>query len=402
MLNISAEHKKEHLYLEVYHYYRKLILEGRLLPGSKMPSLRKCAQELKLSRTTIENAYLLLAADGYIIARAQSGYYVTGIASKQHLLTPEKQDKDITPCLYDFASSGVDRESFRFDLWQRYIKSALRQGDRMLSYGEPQGESDFREVLADYIRERRNVICSPDDIVVGAGLQPLLQILCPLIHERKTVSFPTPSFTTCSTIFQDYGFDVHYRDKSCDVIYVSPAHMTKWGEIMPVKRRLELIRHAEINDHLIIEDDFENEFVYFPNTGVYMQIVRKGVGTKLQNKETATILCRFIEVNLRGDSIQASNQNSYTTAIPDVMTVSNTLGTFTGSFVSGIMYSYYGASVPSGWLVPLSYVNIGRQETPDEKIAKVRLIVPDSQGQKNASENVYACFYDITYQRGYR
>lgn len=142
-------------------------------------------------------------------------------------------------------------------------KSALRQGERMLSYGEPQGESDFREVLADYIRERRNVICSPDDIVVGAGLQPLLQILCPLIHERKTVSFPTPSFTTCSTIFQDYGFDVHYRDKSCDVIYVSPAHMTKWGEIMPVKRRLELIRHAEINDHLIIEDDFENEFVYF-------------------------------------------------------------------------------------------------------------------------------------------
>lgn len=149
-------------------------------------------------------------------------------------------------------------------------------------------------------------------------------------------------------------------------------------------------------------DVSKNEFVYFPNTGVYMQIVRKGVGTKLQNKETATILCRFIEVNLRGDSIQASNQNSYTTTIPDVMTVSNTLGTFTGSFVSGIMYSYYGASVPSGWLVPLSYVNIGRQETPDEKIAKVRLIVPDSQGQKNASENVYACFYDITYQRGYR
>ena len=81
MLNISVEHKKEHLYLEVYHYYRKLILENRLLPGSKMPSLRKCAQELKLSRTTIENAYLQLAADGYIIARAQSGYYVTDIAA---------------------------------------------------------------------------------------------------------------------------------------------------------------------------------------------------------------------------------------------------------------------------------------------------------------------------------
>lgn len=262
MLNISAEHKKEHLYLEVYHYYRKLIMENRLLPGSKMPSLRKCAQDLKLSRTTIETAYLQLAADGYIIARAQSGYYVTDIAKKQHSLPHEKHPQDTVPCIYDFASSGVDRESFRFDLWQRYIKSALRQDERMLSYGEPQGEKDFREVLADYIRERRNVICSPEDIVVGAGIQSLLQILCPLIRERKTVSFPTPSFVQGSTIFEDHGFEVHYRDKNCDVIYVSPAHMTKWGEIMPVKRRLELIHHAELYDHLIIEDDFENEFVY--------------------------------------------------------------------------------------------------------------------------------------------
>ncbi len=262
MLNISAEHRKEHLYLEVYHYYRRLIMESRLLPGSRMPSLRKCAQELKLSRTTIENAYLQLAADGYIIAKAQSGYYVTDIAKRQHVQTQKRHEERTIPCIYDFASSGVDRESFRFDLWQRYIKSALRQDERMLSYGEPQGEKDFREVLSDYVRERRNVICSPDDIVVGAGLQSLLQILCPLIHERKTVSFPTPSFIQCSTVFEDYGFDVHYRDKTCDVIYVSPAHMTKWGEIMPVKRRLELIRHAEANGHLIIEDDFENEFVY--------------------------------------------------------------------------------------------------------------------------------------------
>ncbi len=107
------------------------------------------------------------------------------------------------------------------------------------------------------------MICSPDDIVVGAGLQPLLQILCPLIQETEKPfhSLHRP-LSQGSTIFEDYGFDVHYRDKNCDVIYVSPAHMTKWGEIMPVKRRLELIHHAEANNHLIIEDDFENEFVY--------------------------------------------------------------------------------------------------------------------------------------------
>ena len=267
MLNITADQNRTtHLYMEVYEHYKKLILEGKMIPGSKMPSLRKCAQELKLSRTTIETAYLQLAADGYIIAKAKSGYYVTGIASRQHISSTPNKQKEI-PCRYDLSSSGVDKESFRFDLWSRYMKSALRQNERMLTYGEPQGEADFREALAAYIRERRNILCSPDDIVVGASFQSLLQILCPLIREVYPdfwqSSFPTPSFVHGSTIFQDYGYEIHYRNKDCDVIYVSPAHMTKWGEIMPVKRRLELLKHADEHHHLVIEDDFENEFVYF-------------------------------------------------------------------------------------------------------------------------------------------
>ena len=267
MLNIEKnQNRTTHLYMEVYEYYRKLILDGKMTPGSKMPSLRKCSQELKLSRTTIETAYLQLAADGYIMAKAQSGYYVTEIASHQHKNNQPGTHKE-THYRYDLASSGVDKESFRFDLWSRYMKSALRQNERMLTYGEPQGEADFRETLSDYIRERRNILCSPDDIVVGASFQSLLQILCPLIHEVypefHRVSFPTPSFVHGSTVFGDYGYEICYRNKDCDVIYVSPAHMTKWGEIMPVSRRMELVHHASENGSLIIEDDYENEFVYF-------------------------------------------------------------------------------------------------------------------------------------------
>lgn len=63
-LILDKNKKKEHLYLEVFHYYRELIMEKKLPPGSRMPSLRKCSQELRLSRTTIENAYLQLAAEG--------------------------------------------------------------------------------------------------------------------------------------------------------------------------------------------------------------------------------------------------------------------------------------------------------------------------------------------------
>lgn len=261
-LILDKNKKREHLYLEVFHYYRELIMEKKLPPGSRMPSLRKCSQELKLSRTTIENAYLQLAAEGYIISKAQSGYYVTDIADRQHTSVRKAEKQTQTPCRFDFASSGVDRESFRFDLWRRYIKSALRQDERLLSYGEPQGEADLRDTLADYVRERRNVLCSGEDIVIGAGIQSLLHILCPLLGQRRTVSFPNSSFVQGSTVFHDYGFQVDYRNKDCDIIYVSPAHMTKWGDIMPVSRRLELVNYSAAHGSLVIEDDFENEFVY--------------------------------------------------------------------------------------------------------------------------------------------
>lgn len=260
-MKLSKTQRQTPLYMEVYEHYKNLIIQQKLLPGTKMPSLRKCSRELQLSRTTIESAYLQLAADGYIISKAQSGYYVTEIAT-QKLPTYQTAVLSKPYYRYNFSSTGVDSESFRFDLWQRYLKSALRQDERLLSYGEPQGEYDFREALCNYIRKHRNVLCTPEDIVIGAGVQSLLHILCPLIREKKTVSFPTSDFIQGSTIFQDYGFDIRYRDKNSDIIYVSPAHMTKWGEIMPTARRLELIQHAKTNNRLIIEDDFENEFVY--------------------------------------------------------------------------------------------------------------------------------------------
>lgn len=249
------------LYLSVYQYYKDAILSGRLTFGSQMPSLRRCAKELQISRTTVESAYLALAAEGYIISRPQSGYYVTDIASRQ-MSAPKKPQSKASFIRFDFSSSGSDKDSFRFDIWRRYIKSALRQDERLLEYGEPQGEKELREILADYVREHRNVMCNADDIVIGAGIQSLLNILCPLLKEQKTVSFPNASFIQGSAVFEDYGFDVHYRDKTCDIIYVSPAHMTKWGEIMPVSRRLELVQYAKENGCLIIEDDYENEFVY--------------------------------------------------------------------------------------------------------------------------------------------
>ena len=170
-------------YLQVYDYYKELITTGRLVGGTKMPSIRRCSQQLGLSRTTIETAYLCLAADGYIISRPQSGYYVTGRAIKKTLdrTTESPHESSKNKIRYNFTSNNVDADSFDFNLWRRYIKSTLRQDGRMLTYGEPQGEYELREVICKYVINKRNAVCRPENIVIGAGSQALMNVLCPLI-----------------------------------------------------------------------------------------------------------------------------------------------------------------------------------------------------------------------------
>lgn len=71
------------LYMRVYEYYKDLITEGKLSPGARLPSIRRCEKELSVSRTTAEAAYFQLAADGYVVSKPQSGYFVTDIARRE-------------------------------------------------------------------------------------------------------------------------------------------------------------------------------------------------------------------------------------------------------------------------------------------------------------------------------
>lgn len=148
-------------------------------------------------------------------------------------------------------------------------------------------------------------------------------------------------------------------------------------------------------------DASRNEYVLFNSSGVYMQIMRKGPGKPLAEGETATVLVRYTEYDIASAYIRSTNVLNAYAVMPDVMTCSNSYGTIQASFLSGVMKNTYDTStVPAGWLIPLKYINLGRQESEDEEVARVRVIVPSTQGQINASANVYACFYDISYTRG--
>lgn len=288
MMELNFDTPGQNRYLQVYSYYKELIQSGKLEPGAKLPSIRVCASQLGLSRTTVETAYLLLAAEGYILSRPQSGYFVTELASSGRIEAwGSAKDQQVHPDIrYDFASAGVDRESFRFDLWRRYMKSALRQDERLLSYGEPQGEQELREAISGYLSRHRNVICTPDTIVVGAGVQSLLHILCPIIREREHAYFYNLGFRQGRTVFEDFRFNTEDMraaeasggPRSGSVCYLTPSQMTVWGDVMPITQRLELLKQAAAKDLLLIEDDYNSEFRYYSRPTPSLQGLSGGKG----------------------------------------------------------------------------------------------------------------------------
>ncbi len=145
-----------------------------------------------------------------------------------------------------------------------------------------------------------------------------------------------------------------------------------------------------------------NEYVYLENSGVYMQIVRKGCGKPIADGESTVLLVRFYEQCVQ-DTLAIFNDLS--AFEPDYMTITRSGSTYSGAFTSGRWYSAYASSynatatVPNGLLTPFPYIKVGRPHSADDQIAKVKLIVPHSQGHAVATSKVYAYYYELTFQR---
>ena len=159
------------------------------------------------------------------------------------------------------------------------------------------------------------------------------------------------------------------------------------------KQGIKVITEKQFIDKGYVTDTARNnyEFVLFNSSGVYMQIVRRGEGEMMENKERKVFLIRYLEQNIQTGETLSSN---YYQGV-DKLTCKREDATYTASFTEGYMLSTYGTSaVPNGWLVPFNYITPGR---PNDKGAKVRLIVPHDHGTAVAAQYVYPTYYEITY-----
>ena len=179
---------------------------------------------------------------------------------------------------------------------------------------------------------------------------------------------------------------------------------------MKEEEREAILRFIELNNIKVIDEDqfaeqdsttnvADNEYVLFAESGVYMQVVERGNGDLLEEGRHE-ILVRYLEKRIveegTADTLSLNTiSNLY--PHPDEFILTKEKNSLSASFSNGgAMYNTHSSAyVPSGWLLPLNFLKVGRQISDRSKI---KLILPHSQGTATASGQVFPCYYEITYQ----
>ncbi len=98
MLTLALDRgAKKPLQAQLAEALRRLILDGRIAPGARLPSSRALAEEHGIARATAVQAFEQLAAEGYVIARRGSGLYVSTEVPERSLQVASQVTRPAAP-----------------------------------------------------------------------------------------------------------------------------------------------------------------------------------------------------------------------------------------------------------------------------------------------------------------
>jgi GntR family transcriptional regulator / MocR family aminotransferase len=298
------------LHAQLITQLRRLILEGALPPGTRLPASRQAAAELEVSRNVVVLAYEQLQLEGYLTARVGSGTRVPE-SLPGHLLQPSRGRNGDAPAPASSAKDpprlsrqgerlaaplgppplnrgkpGAFRpcvtapEHFPVRRWSRLAGRVWRDmGADMIPYGDPQGFAPLREAIAEHLRRHRAVRCDPQQVLVTAGSQQALDLVARmLVDPEEAVLVEDPGYKGAKRAFtavgarlvpvavDGEGFDLSRAPigalPPARIAYVTPSHQFPLGVTMTLSRRLALLEWARETGAWIVEDDYDGEFRY--------------------------------------------------------------------------------------------------------------------------------------------
>jgi GntR family transcriptional regulator / MocR family aminotransferase len=274
-------------YRQIYDRFRDAIASGMLKPGDRIPSARALTKELGLARGTIETAYSLLAAEGYIEARGQAGTIVSpdltpriSIANPPPRADPRMDAVSFRPdSILPFQMGLPALDAFPRKIWARLgARSARAMQPSDMIHPPVSGLPSLRAEIARYLQVSRGINCSPSQVFVTSGYRQTVELIGhALLKAGDRVWLEDPGYPPTREIFEYMhieGISVPVDAEGMVVsdaiklasraraAVVTPAHQSPLCMSLSLPRRLALLDWAARNKAWIIEDDYDGEYRY--------------------------------------------------------------------------------------------------------------------------------------------
>ncbi len=255
---------------------RTAIRDGRLHPGTRLPSSRALSERLQVSRGIVVEAYAQLVAEGYLQARQGSGTRV-GPGPRGPAPTGGERPRERPP-RYDFGLGVPDLAAFPRAPWMAALRRVLRETpDAHLGHPDPRGAGALRHALATYLGRVRGVLAAPERVLVCTGFAQGLGLVARALRFEgvRRVAMEDPAFVLHRWILDGAGLEVvpvpvddrglrvdALADSGAEAVLVAPARQAITGVVLAPERRTELVAWARATGGLVIEDDYDAEYRY--------------------------------------------------------------------------------------------------------------------------------------------
>lgn len=299
----------------LFQAIREKIVSGLWPKMGKLPSTRKLAQALTLSRNTVIAVYDQLVAEGYIRSQPGSGFYVMVELPERYVPAPlspmpvaheiDEQQRNRA-----FATGIADLASFPHRKWQKLLQRHSTRPS-LLGIQDIQGLAVLRSAIAGYLATSRSVHCQSNQIIITSGAQQALSIaLMATLRQGETLLMEQPGYPQMRKaltllalkeqtlpVHPFSGIDVSQVVKSAaQALYITPSNQYPMGTTLDVNQRLTLIDWANKAQRWIIEDDYDSEFQFAHRPYACMQ----GLASEMGKAEHIIYVGSFSKVMFNG------------------------------------------------------------------------------------------------------